>query len=380
MSTRLRAAALLCAFLHAFPAAAGGDALEDPDRFGLLSDPRRAALELTARSLPRGEAHHGAANGYGWEGAAQSPRGRARRTGSAAVMLRPLEAAACMARLHQPWGRRQERAAGWSAGNEFIESRLESVALDGACALDLPAPGGGAFRVIGGLRAAELELFHQTGLPANVALHLRSDGRATTWLGGLGWRSASGELRVALSAAGPMRHRLSGASWFNGVKAPGTTAVIETPPSAALRIEGRPAAGWRAALDLGWTWWGGRGDLRAAGVATPLGPMALEAPGGLEDAGMARIEIARDLGRGWSVGATLRGDQHVSAAAGDRAALGALVERRIGETAALRFDLAGTWQGPGSVAGADRLRGGEYRYRSGAALGLEAGLRMTIGF
>lgn len=377
-------AALPLALLAAAPAAqAGGLSLEDPDRFGLLHDDRAAVLRTEIRHDVPSQTRAEAANGYGWSGAASSGPNPSRTTGRATAKIglgAPFGAPfACMAGAGQPWGRWETRDAEWSAANEFAESRLETIGAEAACAIAIPLGGADRIRIIAGARAAQMELFHMIGLPANLAFHLDSADYAWGWTAGLSWERPAEGLRATIAWTAPMDFSLTGRHWINGAPSGPVTAEARMPASIALHVEGRPWENWTASADLDWTWWSDH-EVTINGVASPLAAGGqVRPPTGFDDALGAEIGLKRRMGD-WEAGARLRWDQGVNGAITDAWTLGATLSRDIGEHVTLEARASATWHDAGLSEGEDAVTGRSWRYRSETAVSYAGRLSITIGF
>lgn len=376
----LVAAAIASAALVA-PAGATGISQEGSDPLALLYDDHDLTVEAWAAMRRPTNGRTGARNGYGWNGSSSSGPDPSGRTGSLGVHARLGGDGDCMARLHQPWTRWERRDPKWAAANDFAESRMETLSLDAACSWRFDLSGTAQLRIIGGLRAGGMEIYHQLGLPAHLAFHLKSQDVAFGWRAGVSYEDPADGLRASLTYTAPMPFAMSGDQWVNGVRTGSAiSAEVEMPRSLALRVEHDLAPRWRGAATADWTEWSAFDSIAISGASLGGQTGTAVFDTGFSDAISLGLEVEHDLTEEWRVGADLRWDQGVSGGVADLWTLGATVGRRIGKHVDLELSAALGWRMSGGASGTDAVTGRSWSYTSEAGPVYGAGVQITFGF
>jgi long-chain fatty acid transport protein len=363
-------------------ALAGGINQEDLDPLALLHDDHAFAVELSGFMRQSTNGRTGARNGYGWNGVSTSGADPSGKSGSLAVKTRVARDGDCMLKLHQPWARWERRDPKWAAANEFAESRLESLLLDAACSWRFDMEGTAQLRVTGGLRAGGLEVYHQLGLPAHLAFHLKSHDVGLSWRAGLSWEDPADGLRISALYTAPMGFSVTGQQWYNGVPTGAELrADIEMPQTLSLRVERDIAPDWRGAFDAQWTEWSAFDGLAISGVTLSDGNLGEATfPTGFTNAVTLKAEVEHDLTEDWRLAGSLRWDQGVSGGIADLWTVGAKVGRRLGAHADIEFGAALGWRMEGAASGLDSVTGRSWSYTSeaGPVYGVQARIKFTF--
>ncbi|MFT7391426.1 MAG: hypothetical protein ACI9ZH_001656 [Paracoccaceae bacterium] len=376
----IRAAVIATFVFGAAPAFGAGLNQEGADPLGLLQADSVVGLEVSGTLRRPSSGLSDAQNGYGWTGSTRSGANPPRYGAAIAARARVLDSGDCMARAHQPYGRWERRDAGWAAANDFAESRLETGAVDAACSWRFALDGTARLRVIGGVRAGMMEVYHQLGLPAHLAFHLTSDKIAFGWRAGLSYEDEG--LRLSALYTAPMTYSLTGAQYTNGARGAGTIATdVTMPASVALRAERDLAPGWRIAADAEWTQWSAFDAMRVSGVSLPGGATGVASfATGFDDTLSFAGSAEHDLSESWTVGATVRWDQGVGGAITDLVTVRGKVARRLGAHSLLELSGTVDWQMPGETSGVDAVTGRSWSYRAQGGPSFGAGVRLVLGF
>jgi long-subunit fatty acid transport protein len=367
--------------LGATSAMAAGLNQESPDPLAPLYEASRAGVEISGALRRPTQGLSDAQNGYGWTGSTTSGANPPRFGGSISARASAFDNADCMVLAHQPYGRWERRDTGWAAANDFAESRLETIGGDAACSWRFALGETTGLRVIGGVRAGVLEIYHQLGLPAHLVFHMNSDEIAFGWRAGLAYDDEATGLRISALYTAPMRFSLDGDHYVNGTRQTGSlTGDVTMPRSVALRAERDLAPGWRGAIDAEWAEWGAFDAMRVRGDALQGQGGAASFATGFKDTLSFGASVEHDLSPAWQAGVSARWDQGAGGAITDLVTLRAMVARRIGAQSLIELSSSIGWQLPGETSGIDAVTSRSWSYRSQSGPTYGAGARLVLGF